>query len=29
LEVVGFSSILHMGRTQTGLSKPVRICQGR
>lgn len=28
MEVVGFSSILHMGRTQTGLAKPVRICQG-
>lgn len=29
MEVVGFTSMLHMGQVQTGLAKGIRICQGR
>jgi Diacylglycerol kinase accessory domain. len=29
LEVVGFTSMLHMGQVQTGLTQGIKICQGR
>ncbi len=29
IECVGFTSMLHMGQVQTGLTEGIKICQGR
>ena len=29
MEVIGFQSVFHMGQSQAGLAKGIRICQGR